>query len=60
MAYVIKTINGCRYRYWQESKRVDGKVKTTSVYVGPVDEQGDAPKQKPSKRKTPLKLTNRD
>jgi hypothetical protein len=56
MIYVIKTINGRRYRYWQESKR----VKTTSVYVGAVDEQGDAPKQKPSKRKTPLKLTNRD
>jgi hypothetical protein len=53
MVYVIKTIHGRRYRYWQESKRIDGKVKTTSVYIGRVDEQEDSRKQKPQKRKPP-------
>jgi hypothetical protein len=34
---IIKTIKGRRYRYQQSSKRVGGKVKTTSKYIGPVD-----------------------
>jgi len=52
MVYVIKTIHGRRYRYWQESKRLDGKVKTTSVYIGPVDKRRGINKQKaPLKRK---------
>ena len=37
MAYVVKTIKGRRYRYQQTSRRVNGKVKTVSVYIGPVD-----------------------
>jgi hypothetical protein len=38
MSYeVIKIINGRRYRYLQTSYRVGKKVKTTSVYLGPVD-----------------------
>jgi len=37
MAIVIKTIRGRRYRYVQHSVRVDGKVKTKSVYLGPMD-----------------------
>jgi hypothetical protein len=34
---VIKTINGRRYRYQQETYRQNGKVRTRSVYLGPVD-----------------------
>jgi hypothetical protein len=38
MSYIcVKTIKGRRYRYSQTSKRVDGRVKTTSVYLGPAD-----------------------
>ena len=37
MAIVIKTIRRRQYRYSQHSVRVGGKVKTTSVYLGPVD-----------------------
>ena len=33
----IKTINGIEYRYQQETYRENGKVKTRSVYIGPVD-----------------------
>jgi hypothetical protein len=36
MALVIKTIRGRAYRYSQTSKRVNGKVVTKSVYLGPV------------------------
>ena len=36
MAIVIKTIRGRKYRYAQRSYRVNGKVKTKSVYLGPV------------------------
>jgi len=53
MVYVIKTIHGRRYRYWQESKRIEGKVKTTSVYIGPVDEQKGA--RKKSSKQTKLR-----
>jgi len=52
MVYVIKTISGRRYRYWQESKRVDGRVKTTSVYIGPVDERKATHKQKTPKARS--------
>jgi hypothetical protein len=34
---VIKTINGRRYRYLQETYRQNGKVRTRNVYLGPVD-----------------------
>jgi hypothetical protein len=37
---VIKTINGRRYRYSQLTWREAGRVRTKSVYLGPVD--GDA------------------
>src|ERR1700722_12931557 len=37
MAIVTKTIRGRAYHYRQTSKRVGGKVKTTSVYIGPVN-----------------------
>jgi hypothetical protein len=37
---VIKTINGRRYRYSQKTWREGGRVRTKSVYLGPVD--GDA------------------
>ena len=38
MAYdVIKTVKGRQYRYLQESYRDGGKVKTRSIYLGPVD-----------------------
>jgi hypothetical protein len=38
MSYeVIKTIGGRRYRYLQKTYRVGGKVKTKSIYLGPVD-----------------------
>ena len=37
MAIVIKTIRRRQYRYSQHSTRVGGKVKTTSVYLGPVN-----------------------
>lgn len=38
MSYeVIKTIRGRRYKYRQETYREGGKVKTRSVYIGPVD-----------------------
>src|ERR1019366_7396010 len=37
MAYVVKTIKGRRYRYQQTSRRMNGKVKSVSVYIGPVD-----------------------
>jgi hypothetical protein len=33
---VIKTIRGRQYRYLQESHRVNGKVVTTSIYLGPL------------------------
>jgi hypothetical protein len=36
MTIVIKTIRGRQYRYAQHSYRVNGKVKTKSVYLGPV------------------------
>ena len=36
MAIVIKTIRGRQYRYAQRSYRVNGKVITESVYLGPV------------------------
>ncbi len=36
MAIVTKTIRGRSYRYHQTSKRIGGKVKTTSIYIGPV------------------------
>jgi hypothetical protein len=51
MVYVVKTIHGRRYRYWQESKRVAGKVKTTSVYIGPADKPTGKKNEKvPQKR----------
>jgi len=34
---VIKTINGRQYRYEQETYRENGKVRTRSTYIGPVD-----------------------
>ena len=34
---VIKTIKGRRYRYLQRSYRDGGKVRTESLYLGPVD-----------------------
>lgn len=34
---VIKTIKGRRYRYWQRSYRDGGRVRTKSIYIGPVD-----------------------
>ena len=37
MYEVIKTINGIGYRYQQETYRENGRVKTRSVYIGPVD-----------------------
>lgn len=36
MAYSIKNIKGNWYLYYQESKRIEGKVKTTSRYIGPL------------------------
>lgn len=45
MARVIKTIRTRKYYYDQTSKRVSGKVVTTSVYVGPV-----TPRQRLGKR----------
>ena len=37
MTYIVtKTINGKQYRYQQTSYRVGKKVKTKSVYLGPV------------------------
>lgn len=36
MAIVVKTIRGRQYRYFQVSRRVGGKVVTTSTYLGPV------------------------
>lgn len=44
MAEVIKIIRGRPYRYLQESKRVNGKVKTTSRYIGPADGYRRRPK----------------
>ena len=35
MAITTKTIKGRQYRYRQRSYRVNGKVKTESVYLGP-------------------------
>lgn len=37
MAEVIKTIKGRRYRYLNISRRVHGKVKTTSIYLGALE-----------------------
>jgi hypothetical protein len=37
MAIVVKTIRRRQYRYSQHSVRVGGKVKTTSIYLGPVE-----------------------
>jgi hypothetical protein len=38
MAYiVIKTIKGRQYRYQQRSYRQGGKVRTETIYLGPVD-----------------------
>jgi hypothetical protein len=37
MYEVIKTINGIGYRYQQETYRENGKVRTRSTYIGPVD-----------------------
>lgn len=37
MARVIKTIGGRQYYYEQHSYRVNGKVKTISKYLGPVN-----------------------
>ena len=37
MYEIIKTINGIGYRYQQETYRENGRVKTRSVYIGPVD-----------------------
>ena len=34
---IYKTVKGHRYAYRQRSKREGGKVKTESVYLGPVD-----------------------
>ena len=43
MSYiVIKTIGGRQYRYQQTSYRVGKKVKTKSVYLGPVAGNGSA------------------
>ena len=39
---VIKTIGGRQYRYQQTSYRVGKKVKTKSVYLGPVAGNGSA------------------
>jgi hypothetical protein len=37
---VIRTVNGCRYRYFEESYRVPGlrTPRKRSTYLGPVDE----------------------
>jgi hypothetical protein len=37
MYEVIKTINGRQYRYEQETYRENGRVRTRSTYIGPVD-----------------------
>jgi hypothetical protein len=37
MYEVIKTIKGRQYRYEQETYRENGRVRTHSVYIGPVD-----------------------
>lgn len=37
MYEIIKTINGIGYRYQQETYRENWRVKTRSVYIGPVD-----------------------
>lgn len=37
---VIKTINGCRYRYRQKTWREGAKVRTRSEYLGPADAVG--------------------
>jgi hypothetical protein len=41
---VIKTVKNRRYRYAQRSYREGGKVKTKSVYIGPVDGRVRRPK----------------
>lgn len=42
---VIKTINGCRYRYRQKTWRDGSKVRTRSEYLGPADAVGAADDQ---------------
>jgi hypothetical protein len=37
MAIVVKTIRGRGYYYQQESRRIAGKVKSPSIYLGPVN-----------------------
>ena len=51
MYRVIKTIRGRRYHYDQRTWRENGKVKTESIYVGPVDgEQTGTPLLRRNKR----------
>ncbi len=57
MYRVIKTINGRRYFYDQTTWREAGKVKTRSIYVGPVD--GYASRAAPGPRATDTALIDR-
>ena len=52
MYEVIKTIGGRRYRYLQRSYRENGRVRTQSQYLGPVD--GEARPRKPRRIKAVL------
>jgi hypothetical protein len=42
--FVIKTINGRRYRYRQKTWRENGRVRTRSEYIGPADGPPRSPK----------------
>lgn len=51
MYRVIKNIGGRRYAYDQRTWRENGKVKTKSIYVGPVDGEGGGILNRREKRK---------
>ena len=50
---VIKKVKGKRYLYRQRSYREGGKVRTQSVYLGPVDESSSAQKGSVSSQSRP-------
>ena len=53
--FVIKTLKGRRYLYWQRSYRQGRRVRTASTYIGPADGGGRKPGALSKKRSGPFK-----
>lgn len=60
MYHVIRTVKGNKYLYQQESYRdSNGKVRTKSIYIGPVNKYTGEIKEKSKEEKTPEVLINK-